>query len=157
MHHRLQQRGLCLLHAGAEGEPSRHFEGQLVGVDIVIAAVVDGGAEVDDRIACKIAACRRFLHALFNRGNELPRNRAAEDVVHELESAPTWKRFNAQLAVAKLSMSAGLLFMPPMAAGTRANGLPIGNLRRLERDLRMKPAAQPGHNRLDVKLSCARY
>ena len=55
-HDGFQQGGLGLLHALAEGDAPGHFEGQLVGVDVVVAAVVDRDAKVDDGIAGEVAA-----------------------------------------------------------------------------------------------------
>ena len=48
--------GLGLLHAFAEGEAAGHLEGHFVGVDVVVAAVVDGDLDVDDGVAGEEAA-----------------------------------------------------------------------------------------------------
>ena len=56
LHDGFEEAGLGRFHGLAEGEAAGHLEGHFVGVDVVIAAVVDGGLEVDDRVAGEIAA-----------------------------------------------------------------------------------------------------
>ncbi len=50
-------------------------------------------------------------------GHELPRDRAAEDVVLELEVAAARQRLHADLAVAELPVAAGLLLVPAVRLG----------------------------------------
>ncbi len=128
VHHRFQQRRLRLFHARAKGRPARHLERQLIGVHFVIAAVVDNGAEIHHGIPGQIAAGSGLLDALLDRGNKLPWNHPAKDVVHKLEAAASRKRFYAELAVAELPMSPGLLLVSSMARGLRPHRLPVGNL-----------------------------
>src|SRR6185369_10940611 len=98
-------------HRILECEAAGHLERELVRVDVVVGAVEYGHAEVDHRVTRKIAAHARFLDALLDCGNVLPRNRAAEDVVDELEVGAAGKRVDLDLAVAELPMAAGLLLV----------------------------------------------
>ncbi len=47
-------------------------------------AVVDGDLDVDDRISREHAFDERTLHALVDRRDEVLRDRATFDLVHEL-------------------------------------------------------------------------
>ena len=58
--------GLRLRHAVLERQPARGLERQLVRVDVVVRAVVEHDAEVDDRVAGQVAAQPRFLDALLD-------------------------------------------------------------------------------------------
>ena len=109
------RQGLACFHAFAEGEAAGHLERHFVGVDVVIAAVVDGDLEVDDRVAGEIAARGRLDDAFFDGGDEVARNGAAEDLVGELEAAAARQRLHADLAVAELAVAAGLLLVAALA------------------------------------------
>ena len=61
----------------------------------------------------------RVLDALLDRRHELPRDRAAEDVVDELEVAAARQRLELHLAVAELAVAAGLLLVPAVRFGRR--------------------------------------
>ena len=116
-HDGLEQAGLGLLHGFAEGQTAGHLERHFVRVDVVIAAVVDGDFEVDHRIAGEITARRRLHDALFDRGYELARNGAAEDLVGELEAAAARQRLHPDLAVAELAVAAALLLVASVGFG----------------------------------------
>ena len=75
-------------------------------------------AEIDHRIAGEKTAQTRVLDALFNRRHELARDRSAEDVVDELELAAARQRFELHLAVAELTVAAGLLLVPAVRFGS---------------------------------------
>jgi hypothetical protein len=63
-------------------------EGDLLAVDAVVLAVVDDAAHVDDRWPAIAPVREHLAHALLHRGDELARDRAALDLVDELEAAP---------------------------------------------------------------------
>ena len=52
-------------------------------VDVVVAAVEQRRLDVDDRVAGEDAAAHRVADALLDRGDELLRDDAADDVVLE--------------------------------------------------------------------------
>src|SRR4029079_17968496 len=95
-------------------------------------SVVDRGTKIDHRIAGEETTQPRILDAFFNRGNELTWDRAAENVDHELELAAPWQRFEPHLAVAELSVAAGLLLVPPVRFGGRGNRFTIRDPRKLQ-------------------------
>ena len=154
-HDGLKKRGLGLLHAFSEGDTAGHFERQLIGVDIVIAAVVERDAEVDDGIAGKVSARCRLLNSLLDGGNEVARDGSAEDIVDELKAGAALERLDANLAVAELAVASGLFFVAAMRVGASPDGFAIRNLWRLERDLGMVAAAKFGDDGFDVRLACA--
>src|SRR5215211_1379959 len=89
---RLSQRRL-------EGLGGRHFEGDLGGVDLVEAAIDGGNGDVDDRIAGNGAALQRLFNTGLDRRDILARDRAADDLVLELEALASLARLDRQLDV----------------------------------------------------------
>ena len=81
----------------------------------VLVDVVEDRAEVDHGITRKVAACGSIFDTFFDRGNEIPRNRAAEDVVLKHHSASARQSLHANLAVAILTMAASLLLVSPLS------------------------------------------
>ena len=61
----------------------------------------------------------------LDRRDELPRDRAAEDVVDELEVAAARQRLDLDLAVAELAVAAGLLLVPAVRLGRRRDRLAV--------------------------------
>ena len=118
-------------------------------------AVEDRGAEVDHRVAGEEAAHPRVLDALLDRRHELARDRAAEDVVDELEVAAARQRLELHLAVAELAVAAGLLLVPAVRLGRRGDRLAVGDARQLQVDLDAEAALQLRDRDLDVRLALA--
>ena len=112
-------------------------------------------AEVDHRVAGEVAAHARVLDALLDRRNELPRNRAAEDVVDELEIGAARQRLDLDLAVAELAVAAGLLLVAAVRLGRRLDRLAIRNARRLQVHVDAEAALQLRDRDLDVQLALA--
>ena len=83
----------------------------------MVRAVEHRHAEIDHRIAGEVAARPRVLDALLDRRHELARDRAAEDVVDELEIGAARQRLDFDLAVAELAVAAGLLLVPAVRFG----------------------------------------
>ena len=137
------------LNASEPGE----LERQLVAVDGVERAVVHGRLEVDDRVAGQVAAQPRVLDALLDGGNELPRNRAAEDVVLEHEVCAARQRLHPDLAVAELAVAAGLLLVAAVRLDRRGDRLAIRDPGRLEVHLDAEAPFQLRDGDLDVQLS----
>ena len=88
-------------------------------------------------------------------GNELPRDRTAEDVVDELEVAAARQRLELDLAVAELAVAAGLLLVPAVRFGRRGDGFAIGDARQLQVHFDAEAALQLRHRDLDVRLPLA--
>ena len=59
----------------------------------------------------------RFAHAFFDRGNELPRHDAADDLVFERDARAALARLEAQPHVAELPVAAGLMLVARMNLG----------------------------------------
>ena len=116
VHDRLEQRWLCAGHAVAERQPARQTERHLTRIDIMIRAVGDGDPEIDDRVTGEVAAHPRVLDPLFDGRHELAWDRAAEDVVDELEIGSARQRLHSDLAVAELAVAAGLLLVTPVGS-----------------------------------------
>ena len=88
-------------------------------------------------------------------GDELPRDRAAEDLVDELELAAARQRLHADLAVAELAVAAGLLLVAAVSVDARRDGLAIGDARRLQVHFDAEPPLQLRDGDLDVELPLA--
>ena len=115
--------------------------------------VEDGCPEVDHREAGEEAAHPRVLDALFDGGDELSRDRAAEDVVDELEIAAARQRLHLDLAVAELSVPAGLLLVAPVGLGRRGDRLAVGDAGRLQVHFDAEAPLQLRDGHFDVQLS----
>jgi hypothetical protein len=75
-------------HRGEERLAAGGDEGDLLAVDAVVLAVVDDAAHVDDLVPGDRALREHLAHALLDRGDELAGDRAALDLVDELEAEP---------------------------------------------------------------------
>ena len=106
-------------------------------------------------IAGEIAAGGRLDNALFDGGNEVAGDGAAEDFVAELEAAAAGQGLHANFAVAELAVAAGLLLVASLRLGLAADGFAIGNLGRLEGDLGVVALFEAADDGLDVRLACA--
>src|SRR6185437_3256601 len=98
---------------------------------------------------------RALDDSLLDRRDEVPRNRPAEDLVHELKALAAWHRLHAEAAVAELPVSAGLLLVPPLHVGFAQNRLPVCHPWRAQLDLDVVPLLQLGDRNLDVLLAAA--
>src|SRR5579884_1864687 len=106
-HDGFEQRGTSLLHGFLEGKRAGNLEGDIRGIDIVILAIVEDGAEVHDGKSGEIAAGGRFANAFFDRGNPVLRNGAAEDIVDELDAFAALDRLHLDAAHTELAVAAG--------------------------------------------------
>src|SRR6202022_2497604 len=86
LHDRLEQRRLTLVHAVLGRHRPGDGEGHLVGVDLVVRAVDQGRLDVDHREARQHAAVERLDDALLAPGGVFLGDRAADDLVDELEA-----------------------------------------------------------------------
>src|SRR5687768_2310251 len=144
VHDRLENRWTRARHRVFEGETAGHLERELVRVYVVIRAVEYRHAEIHHRIPGEETAHTRFLNPFFHGRNELPWNRAAEDIVDELEVFPTRQWLDLDLAVAELPVAAGLFFVPAVRLGGTLDRLAVRNARWLQVDVDTEPALQLG-------------
>ncbi len=118
----------------------------------MVRAVVEDHPEIDHRVAGEVAAQARLLDAFFHGGYELPRDRAAEGFVHELELAAARQWLHANLAVAKLAMAAGLFLVAPVGLDLGGDGLAVRDAGRLQQHVDAEAAFQLGHGHFDMQL-----
>ena len=122
----------------------------------MILAVVDRGAEIDDRKSGEITAFGRSANAFLDRRNPVLGNRSAENIVHELNAGAARRRLHADAADAELPVPAGLFFVLALGVGLAADRLAIGHFGRLERQVDVVALVQLRDDHLDVLLPGAR-
>ena len=116
-------------------------------------AVVDDAADVHHRIPGDGAGAQHLAHALFDRGDELPWNRSALDLVDELEPAAARHRLDAQEHLAELAGAAGLLLVAVMALGVGGDRLAVGDARRPRVDVELVDLAQALQQHAQMQLA----
>ncbi len=95
----------------AEAGLGGDFERQRVRVDVVVAAVVQRGAEVHGGEVREHAVFLLHLQALFHRRHEFARHRAADRFVDELEARAALQRLELDPHFGELARTAGLLLV----------------------------------------------
>src|SRR5579872_620631 len=127
-HDGLEQDRLRLAKAILEAHGAGDLEGHLVRVDVVVGTVEGRDLDIDHRISGDDTRLDRFFDALVHSGDELPRNRTADDAVHEFI---TLSRVGLELEpdVTILSAAAGLPDELALGLHFPANGLAIRDLR----------------------------
>ena len=135
VHDGLEQGGLGGLHGFLEGDAAGHLEGEIVGIDVVIGAVVEDDPEIDYGKTGEVAASGGVFDSFFYCGDEVLGDGAAEDVVDEFEFSAAGQRLHLDFAIAVLAVSAGLFFVASLDVGFAANGFAIGNLGSFQIDL----------------------
>ena len=88
-------------------------------------------------------------------GIQLRGNRAAENVVDELDAFAAFDGLHLDAAHAELAVTAGLLFVFAFGVGFAANGFAIRNFGRLEREVDVIALVQLGDDDFDVLLAGA--
>ena len=76
----------------------------------MVGPIIQGHTHVDHLITGQVTASHRFAHAFFHRRDIIARDRAADDLVDELESFARRQRLDLQPSIAELTAPAGLLF-----------------------------------------------
>ena len=153
MHDRLEQRRARGLHGLLIGKRAGDLEGHFRRVDIVVLPVLQSDAEIDHREAGQVALLARVLDPLLDRGDVLARDRAAEDLVDELEVGAARQRLDRDLAVGELPMASRLLLVPAVRVRGLRDRLAVRHLRRMEDHLYAVLLLQLRHHDLDVELS----
>src|SRR5882724_4790445 len=81
VHHRFQNNRAALFHRGPERLAAGQFEGQFVGVNIVIRTVDQLDTEIDNWRSSKRTKCRGLENSLFNCRAEVLRNSSSKNLV----------------------------------------------------------------------------
>ncbi len=100
----------------------------------MVGTVIEHHTKIDDRESGEIAARGGVADSFFHGRNVILRNRAAKNIVDELELAAARQRFHPDLAVAVLPVATGLFFVTSLHVGLPADRLAIRNLGRLQND-----------------------
>src|SRR3954470_454928 len=155
LEHRLEQDGLRAARRLLEGERARDLEGDLRGVRVMVLAVDERHAHVDDRVARAHAVGQRFLDALLDGGDELDRHGAAADLRDEVE-ALAGSRLDVDVDDAVLARAAGLADEAALdLLGRAADRLAVGDLRAPDIGLDVELAAHAVDQHLEVQLAHA--
>src|SRR5690606_29760715 len=93
--------------AGAPGDLERERR----AVHVVVLAVEQPGAEVDDLVAGDLTALAFAFDRLLHGGNVLARDAAADDLVGELDAAAFGERLEDHFYLGELAGAARLLLM----------------------------------------------
>src|SRR5581483_4932496 len=112
-----------------EGHRAGDLECHFVGIDFVVAAVVERSLDVHHGIAGQYTAFHGFLHTLVDRLDVFLGNDAADDVVDELVTLARLVRLETNLGMAVLPASAGLANVFAFRFALLADGLAIRHLR----------------------------
>src|ERR1700694_4421634 len=153
LHDRLEQCRLPLLHAVLGRHRPGVGEGHLVGVDLVVGTVDQRRLDVDHGEARQHAAVERLDDALLDRGVVFLGNRAADDLVDELEALARLIWLDVDLGVAVLAATAGLPDEAPDAVRLALDRLPVGDLRLADVGVNRKFAQHPVDDDLEVQLA----
>src|SRR5208337_435251 len=136
VHDGFEESGPRLLHSFLEGKRAGNLERDIRGIDIVILAVIEGGADTG-----------------FDGRNPVVGNRAAKDVVNEFDALVALRGLELDAADTELAVPAGLFFVLALGVGFAADGFTIGNLRRLEGEIDVVALLKLGDNDLNVLLA----
>ena len=119
----------------------------------MVGTVVENDAEVHHRIAREIPSGRGLDNALFDRGDEILGNGAAENIVDELEAGAARERLQLDFAFAILPVAAGLLLVFALRVSLGADGFAVGDFGRFERHFHVEALLELGDRDLDVLLA----
>src|SRR4051812_28873440 len=155
LEHRLEQDRLRATRGLLEGKRAGDLEGDLRGVRVMVLAVDERHADVDDRVARAHAVGERLLDALLDRRDELDRHRAAADLRDEVE-ALAGRGLDVDVDDAVLARAAGLAHEAALdLLGRAADGLAVGDLRATDVRLDVELAAHAVDQHLEVQLAHA--
>src|SRR5207253_5772183 len=154
-HHRLEQLRLRALHRLLEGHGAGDLERHLARVDVVVRAVDELDADVDDRIAGEHARLHRLLDPEVDGGDVLLRDLAADDLVDELVPLAL-ARLGVDHRVAVLAAAARLADEPALDAfDLLADRLAVGDLRTADVRIDVELALEAVDDDLEVQLAHA--
>src|SRR5919197_1425384 len=152
-HHRLEQHRLGSLGRLLERQRSGDLERELRGVGLVVLAVGEGDANVHHREAGPDARLERLLDALLHGRDELRWDRAALDLVDEVEALAR-RRLEVDVNDAVLARAAGLTDEPALdLLGGPAHGLAVGDLGAADGGLDAELALHAIDQHLEMQLA----
>src|SRR5579863_2491032 len=122
----------------------------------MVLAIEQTHPEIDHWISGEITATPGILNAFFHRWTVVVRNRAAEDLVDEVELGAALHRLDLDPAVRELAASAGLLLVAAVTLGGLEDGFPVGNLRLVQDHIDVVAVLELGDGDLDVLLAGSR-
>src|SRR5438105_7784499 len=121
----------------------------------MVGAVIQNDAKIDHWKSSQEAVFRSLNDPFFHSWDIVLGNRAAENLVHELEFCASGKRFHSYPAVAELAVPAGLFLVAALHVGLPADGFAIRNLGGFQRYIHPVTLLKPTDNDLDVLLPAA--
>src|SRR4051795_5694037 len=155
LEHRLEQAGLRAASGLLKGERAGDLEGDLRRVRVMVLAVDERHADVDDGVARAHTVGQCLLDALLDRRDELHRHRSAADLRDEVE-ALAGGRLDVDVDDAVLARAAGLAHEAALSLlGGSAYGLAVGDLRTADVGLDVELAAHAVDQHLEVQLAHA--
>src|SRR3989304_3254849 len=107
----LKKYGFRMVEGVLECMRGGYLERCLGRVDIVIRAVVQSYTQVHDRMSNQNAFIKCLPDPLFNGGDVLTGNGAADYLIYELKSRAPRQRFNPDMHLSVLPMTACLFFV----------------------------------------------
>ena len=122
-------------------------------VDRVVGAVIKGYFEIDGWKSRQCAFQARFLDSFFDGRDILLRNRASKYFVGELKLRTSRERFNANLAISELAVTAGLFLVPPLDVSLTTDGFSVRNSGRFEVYVHSVAPLQARDSHLDMHLT----
>src|SRR4029453_17520282 len=112
-----------------EGHRAGDLERDLARIDVVVRAVDELDAHVDDRESGQNPRFHRLLDAEVDRRDVLLRDRAADDAVDELVALARLRGLDVDRGVAVLAAATGLADeASPDLVHSLADGLAVGDL-----------------------------
>src|SRR5919197_2313648 len=156
-HDRLEQLRLRTLHRLLEGHRAGDLERHLARVDLVVGAVDELDADVDDRVAGEDARLHRLLDAEVDRGDVFARYLTADNLVRELVALAGLRGLRVDDRVAVLAAAAGLTDEPAFDLLDRApERLAVGDLRAADVRVHRELAQEAIDDDLEMELAHAR-
>ena len=152
-HDRLEDYGVSLSEGFLDSHRTSDLERHFRRVDFMIRTVVQGNLDVYYRIACEDTGVKSALDTCVNGGNELLRDRAADNVVAELITLTGLVRLNSDLNVTVLTRTTGLALILHINIGIAGDGLLISNLRCAYVSLNLELTEQSVNDDIEVKLT----
>src|SRR3989304_9835386 len=119
----------------------------------MIAAIDGNGANIDYGVTGKHPALQRLFDPLLHRGDELPRNCTAFDLIHELKALTPLQGLKLKPDMAILTPTTGLLDEPALHTNGHGDGLFIGHLGPAHLGLHIILAHHAVDNNLKMKLA----
>ena len=142
-----------LLHRVLERKDPGHLERESGRIHLVEGAVHDAHDDVDDGKARHDAVVAAFHDAFGGWLDELLRNRAADDLVDDLDALALDVRLELDAHMAVLALAAGLPDKLALAVGCLGDGFAISDLRLAGGRLDLELALHPVANDVEVELA----